>query len=59
MERLMKIAHDIGPNIMSLTVQKSNARAVILYQKMGFQIIREQLRGGDNEPEYYMERTVR
>lgn len=59
MERLLEIAHDIGPDFMALTVQKKNPRAVILYQKMGFHIIREQLRGGDNEPEYYMERKVR
>jgi len=59
MARLAEIARVVGPDIMHLTVQKKNPRAVLLYQKMGFVIVREQLRGGDNEPEYYMERKVR
>ena len=48
---------------MSLTVQKANPRAVALYQKMGFEIVREQMRNQVEEfppePEYYMERKVR
>lgn len=59
MERLVSIAEEHAPPIMSLTVQKANPRGVVLYQKMGFRIIREQLRGGDGEPEYYMERVIR
>lgn len=59
MRRLAEIAHVVGPDIMSLTVQKKNPRAVLLYQKMDFKIIRDQLRSHDNEPEYYMELKVR
>ena len=59
MEDLMKIAVRVGPAVMSLTVQKANPRGVELYKKMGFQVVREQLRRGDNEPEFYMERKVR
>ncbi|MDF1514754.1 MAG: hypothetical protein P1S60_13175 [Anaerolineae bacterium] len=48
-----------------MTVQKANprARAVALYRKTGFQIIREQMRGQMEEfppePEYYMERIIK
>ena len=59
MARLNEIARVLGPPVMGLTVQKANARGVALYQKMGFRPVREQLRGGDGEPEYYMERRVR
>ncbi|MHB1455489.1 MAG: GNAT family N-acetyltransferase [Armatimonadota bacterium] len=59
MERLFEKAKTTGPSIMSLTVQLANKRAVALYSDMGFKIIREQLREADNEPEYYMEYTVR
>ena len=56
MARLLKIALTIGPPVMSLTVQKKNPNGVELYAKMGFRIVREQLRASDGEPEYYMER---
>lgn len=52
--RLTEIARNIGPSIVQLTVQKKNAGAVALYRKMGFRVIREQLRN-DGEPEYFME----
>ncbi len=63
MQRVAEIAKDVGPPVMSLTVQEANPRAVALYQKMGFEIIREQMRNQVEEfppePEYYMERKVR
>jgi ribosomal protein S18 acetylase RimI-like enzyme len=58
MVRLQEIARTVGPEVMMLTVQKKNPKAVQLYTKMGFQIVREQIRA-DGEPEYYMERRVR
>lgn len=58
MADLMEIAARIGPAVMSLTVQKANPRGVELYRKMGFQVVREQLREQDGEPEYYMERNL-
>jgi ribosomal protein S18 acetylase RimI-like enzyme len=57
--RLSETARTIGPLYMSLTVQKSNERALALYRGAGFRIVREQLRGSDGEPEYYMELKVR
>ena len=63
MQRIMEIAKEIGPPVMSLTVQKANPHAVTLYRKIGFEIIREQIRQQVEElppePEYYMERKVR
>jgi len=59
MARLLDVALMVGPSVMSLTVQKKNPKGVELYTKMGFRVIREQLRASDNEPEYYMERRVR
>ena len=59
MARLLEIARVVGPPVMSLTVQKKNSRGVELYAKMGFRVIREQLRAADSEPEYYMQRSVR
>lgn len=59
MINLIEFARLYGPPIMSLTVQKSNSGAVKLYRKMGFNIIREQVRKADNEPEYYMELNLR
>jgi ribosomal protein S18 acetylase RimI-like enzyme len=63
MRRLLDIARDVGPARMGLTVQMANVRAVALYQKMGFQVVREQVRPAyldfEAEPEYYMERAVR
>jgi len=68
-QRLLEIAHllrrgyKFGPPVMSLTVQLANPRAVALYTKMGFRIVREQVREQiadfPAEPEYYMEQTVR
>jgi ribosomal protein S18 acetylase RimI-like enzyme len=63
--RLLEIAKGVGPPVMWLTVQLANPRAVALYRKMGFQVVREQTRqayphwGIEAEPEYYMERRVR
>mgnify|MGYP001583934987 CR=1 FL=1 len=64
MARLLELAQEIGPPVMALTVQKANTRAVALYMKMGFRIVREQMRGPmaiagfPPEPEYYMERAA-
>lgn len=63
--RLLTIAKTVGPPVMSLTVQLANTRAVKLYTRLGFRIVREQLchRPPDSpwepEPEYYMELRVR
>ena len=65
MARLLEIARLVGPPVMCLTVQQANARAVALYQGMGFSIVREQMRGvmaGNEfppEPEYAMEQRVK
>lgn len=59
MRRLLEVAGEVGPPRMCLTVQKSNPRAVSLYGKMGFTVVREQVRARDGEPEYYMERACR
>ena len=65
MARLLQIAREVGPPVMSLTVQKTNVRGIELYKQMGFEIIREQIRpakpefGLEPEPEYYMELRVR
>lgn len=56
--KLLELARLIGPPVMSLTAQKANSGAVRLYQKMGFTVQREQQRGGDGEPEYYMEKEI-
>jgi RimJ/RimL family protein N-acetyltransferase len=62
---LLQIAREVGPPVMSLTVQKANVRGVELYKKMGFGIVREQVRpakpefGLEAEPEYYMELKLR
>ena len=58
MSELLTIAKRFAPPRMCLTVQKANPRAVDLYQTLGFHLIREQLREGDQEPEYYMEMDV-
>lgn len=62
-ERLIEIAERVGPPVMSLTAQKANPRALALYRKMGFRVVREQMRGQIEEfppePEVYMERQVR
>ena len=58
MTRLIDRAKETGPPVISLTVQKANPAAVGLYRKMGFEIIREQLRESDQEPEYYMELRI-
>jgi ribosomal protein S18 acetylase RimI-like enzyme len=61
--RLLVIAAHVGPPVMSLTVQLANARALALYSKMGFQVVREQVRKQIDEfaaePEYYMEQPTR
>ena len=69
-QRLLEIAHGrlrggvrkVEPPVISLTVQLANPRAVALYTKMGFRIVREQVREQvadfPAEPEYYMEQTV-
>jgi ribosomal protein S18 acetylase RimI-like enzyme len=56
MTALLAVAAEYGPPIMTLTVQKANPRAVALYGKMGFRVVREHLRASDQEPEYAMER---
>jgi ribosomal protein S18 acetylase RimI-like enzyme len=62
-ERLLGIAENIGPPIMSLEVQEANPRALNLYRKMGFKVVRKQMRKQIEEfppePEYYMERPTR
>jgi len=55
MTRIVALSRTIGPGVISLTVQKSNDRAFALYRKMGFEVVREQRRASDGEPEYYME----
>ena len=65
MTRLLEIARTIGPPVMCLTVQLANVRAVKLYTRMGFQVVREQMCQRDPssewlpEPEYYMEQRIR
>ena len=63
MTQLLAAAKVVGPPLMTLTVQLANPRAVHLYQQMGFDVVREQMRNGTPdfppEPEYYMERRVR
>ena len=65
MERLLAVAAKYGPPVMGLTVQLANPVAVALYQKMGFRIVKQQMRGPVDggkfppEPEYAMERKVR
>ncbi len=59
MAQLLRIAARIGPAVMRLTVQEANPRALALYRKMGFKVVRAQVREFDNEPEYCMERNVR
>ena len=63
MKRLLEIAREVGPPVVSLTVQLANPRAVALYRSMGFHVVREQVREriGDfpPEPEYYMELSTR
>ncbi|MHB1319608.1 MAG: GNAT family N-acetyltransferase [Anaerolineae bacterium] len=63
MTRLLEMSRQVGPPVMELTVQLANPRAIALYRKMGFRVLREQIRDrvGDfpAEPEYAMEQTVR
>lgn len=64
MKRLFEIVKHTGMPTVDLTVQLANHRAVALYQKMGFKIVREQIRpaaavyGFEAEPEYFMERPT-
>jgi len=63
--RLLEIVRAVGPPVVSLTVQKANARALSLYRRCGFQVVREQMRPEDTlngfaaESEYYMEQRLR
>lgn len=61
MNSLMALSAHHGPPIMSLTVQKENKRAVHLYEKIGFVVIKEQIRPARADcealEEYYMERV--
>lgn len=65
MSRLLEIAKEVGPRIMMLTVQVANKRALGLYKKMGFEVVREgtfaarPALGFAAEPQYYMERNAR
>ncbi|MBN2451350.1 MAG: GNAT family N-acetyltransferase [Lentisphaeria bacterium] len=63
MERLLEVAGRVGPPVMSLTCQHANARAVELYLKLGFRVIREGIVKGRRqwpaEPQYWMERRRR
>ena len=65
MARLLEIARVVGPPVMCLTVQLANTRAVKLYTRMGFRVVREQMLERDpaaewpSELEYYMEQRVR
>jgi len=65
MSRLLEIAKEIGPPIMMLTVHAANKRALGLYKKMGFEVVREETfaarpaLGFAAEPQYYMERNAR
>ncbi len=60
MQRLLYIADRHGPPVMKLTCQHANARAVELYRRMGFRVVREGMRGEcagfPPEPQYWMER---
>lgn len=61
---LLNIAVNIGPAVMGLTVQCANTKAVALYRQLGFEVVREQMRGANiyefpPEPEYYMEKRIR
>lgn len=64
MARLFEITKADGMKTIDLTVQLGNPRAVALYKKMGFKVVREQMRGASPtyglvaEPEYYMERPL-
>ena len=61
MTHLLAIAREIGPPVMTLTVQLANTRAVTLYTSMGFTVLREQMVAHapelayPDEPEYAME----
>lgn len=63
MARLAEIAGEVGPPAMHLTVQKANPRAVALYRRMGFQVVRDGLRGESfgfpPEPQFWMERRTK
>mgnify|MGYP000117906041 CR=1 FL=1 len=65
MSELFKIGKKIAPPVVHLTVQKANAKGFNLYSKMGFKIIKEQIRpanfqpGLQAEPEYMMELRLR
>ena len=57
--RLLEIARHSAPPVIGLTVQVANTSALALYEKMGFRIVRRQLRTSDDEPAYHMEIALR
>lgn len=65
MTRVLEIAWGLGPPVMTLTVQLANPRAVSLYRRMGFEIVKQDMRtpdascGFQPEPQYHMQRRVR
>jgi ribosomal protein S18 acetylase RimI-like enzyme len=63
MTRLLTVAEQVGPPVMTLTVQCANSGAVHLYRSMGFEVVREQSRkpshGFGPEPEYAMALRLR
>jgi ribosomal protein S18 acetylase RimI-like enzyme len=63
MTRLLEVVGQAGPARVQLTVHKTNPRAFSLYQKMGFETVREQMRPKFEEfaaePVYFMERRSR
>ncbi|MHB9026918.1 MAG: GNAT family N-acetyltransferase [Armatimonadota bacterium] len=67
MARLLEIAREVGPPTMSLAVQVENPRALALYRKMGFDVVRDmRLEHHPSSPcrskseyYYYMERRAR
>ncbi len=63
MSRLLEVARQVGPAVMTLTVQKANVRALALYRQMGFRIVGEQVQPAFEEfpaePEYRMELRTR
>ena len=60
MGRLLEIADESGPAVIELTVQTENERARRLYERMGFEIVKKQMREEREDappmPEYAMER---
>ncbi len=63
MDRLLEIARQVGPPVIVLTVQEANTPAVVLYRRLGFEVVDERMRGAFEEfpaePEYVMEINLR